>query len=80
MPSHTRPFRFLMSVEKLGDEATNHLSDVATHDHAHCMGEWAEICNRSSNRIRLHHQIDQAFLIFLAYVEKKWEGLGTRLP
>ena len=28
------------------------------------MGEWAEICNRVPNRIRLHHQIDQAFPFF----------------
>ena len=34
------------------------------------VSEWAEIRNCASNCVRLHHQIDQAFLIFLAYVEK----------
>ena len=34
------------------------------------VGEYAEICNCASNCIRLHHQIDQAFLILLTYVEK----------
>ena len=42
-----------------------------SHDHVHCVREWAEICNRTSNHIWLHHQIDQAFLIFShMYVEK----------
>ena len=29
-----------------------------------CVGEWAGMRNRVSNRVRLHHQIDQAFPIF----------------
>ena len=37
----------------------------SVHPHLHC--------------IQLRHQIDQAFPIILAYVEKKQEGLGTRL-
>ena len=41
---------------------------VATHDHSHRVSKWAEICNRASNCIRLNHQIDHAFPIFLAYV------------
>ena len=40
------------------------------------VGELVEICNRTSNRVQLHHQIDQAFPIFLTYVEKTWEDLG----
>ena len=35
-----------------------------------CMAEWVEICNCASNRIQLHHQIDQTFLTFLTYIEK----------
>ena len=35
-----------------------------------CVGEWEEIRRHDSSRIQLHHQIDQAFPIFLAYVEK----------
>ena len=29
-----------------------------------CVGEWAEVRSLFSNRIQLHHQINQAFLIF----------------
>ena len=31
------------------------------------MSKWVERRNRATNRIQLHHQIDQAFLTFLAY-------------
>ena len=34
------------------------------------VGEWAEICNHTSNCVQLHHQIDQAFTIFLVNVEE----------
>ena len=37
------------------------LASVCAED---CVGEWAEIRNRVPNRVRLHHQIDQAFPIF----------------
>ena len=37
------------------------LASVRAED---CVGEWAEIRNRVPNRVRLHHQIDQAFPIF----------------
>ena len=40
------------------------------YDHPYCVSEWAEICNRTSNCIWLHHQINQAFPSFLVYVEK----------
>lgn len=40
------------------------------HDHAHCMGEWVEICNCTSNHFRLHHQINLAFPIFSCTLEK----------
>ena len=31
------------------------------HDHAHCMGKLAEVCNH----VQLHHQIDQALPLML---------------
>ena len=41
-----------------------------SNDHAHCMGtEWVKIHNHMSNHVWLHHQINQAVLVFLAYVE-----------
>ena len=40
------------------------------------MGEWAEILNRVPNRIRLHHQIDQAFPFFSVQHWKNWEKPG----
>ena len=43
------------------------------------VGGWAEIHNHVPNRIRLHHQIDQAFPKFSRIRWKTWEGLGTRL-
>ena len=43
---------------------------------ANCMDEWAEIQNCASNRIWLHHKIDQ---IFLAHVEKQGKAWVMRL-
>jgi hypothetical protein len=43
------------------------------------MGEWVEMHNHVPNRVRLHHQIDQAFLLFLrATLKNRGSGLGTR--
>ena len=54
-----------------------HLVHSWIHHVTDCMGEWAEIHNRSSNRAQLHHHINQAFPIlnFLMYFEihgKTW--------
>ena len=40
------------------------------HHATNYVGEWVEIHKCSSNCIRLHHQINLAFPIFLTYVEK----------
>ena len=43
------------------------------HDHdqhmTNSVGKWAEIHNRGSNRVRLHHLIDQALPMFLLNIE-----------
>ena len=46
------------------------VSHMSNHDHTHYVGEWVEIHNCASNRVRIHRQIDQAFRIFLTYVER----------
>ena len=35
-----------------------------------CVGEWAEIHNHVSICVQLNHQIDQAYLTFLAYMRR----------
>ena len=54
---------------------THAMSVVMIRHMTNIVGEWVEIRNRTSSHIRLHHQIDQIFPIFLVYVEnhgKAW--------
>ena len=78
-PPSTQALWFEMWL-RISTYSPTQLATWLIHDNAHCVGKWAEICNRTSNHVRLHHQTDHVGLPdFSLICWKTWEGLGMRL-